>query len=297
MRYRGRVDDQFGFGIHRPAPTRRDLATALDELLAGHPVTTPRTESVGCRIGRIAKTKKSGDVTYSQQVARILRDRCVACHREGEIAPFSLANFAQAAGWAEMIDEVVQGGRMPPWHASPEYGSFSNEARLSAEEKQTIAAWVAGGAPEGDPHNLPEPTHYVKGLAHPRPRPGHRLAQDRQDPRRGHDALSELHGRPQAQEGRLGEGVSGASGQSVGGPPPGRFRDPAGEPLGGEDRFPGGLRAGMPPRNLARGDGPARPGRFPADVSGALHPARDRRRRIAARSAWSSPIPRRSARR
>jgi hypothetical protein len=50
-------------------------------------------------------------------VTRILRDRCVACHREGEIAPFSLATYRQAAGWASMIDEVVQGGRMPPWFA------------------------------------------------------------------------------------------------------------------------------------------------------------------------------------
>ena len=82
-------------------------------------------------------------------MARILRDRCVACHREGEIAPFSLATYSQAAGWSGMIDEVVQAGRMPPWHASPAFGSFANEARLSDDEKRTIAAWVAAGAPEG----------------------------------------------------------------------------------------------------------------------------------------------------
>jgi peroxiredoxin/mono/diheme cytochrome c family protein len=169
VRYRGRVDDQFGFGVHRPAPSRRDLAGALDDLLAGHPIATPRTAPVGCRLGRIAKAKGEGPITYSKEVARILRDRCVACHREGEIAPFSLAKYPQAAGWAEMIDEVVQSGRMPPWHASPEYGSFSNEARLSAEEKQTIAAWVAAGAPEGDPHDLPEPAHYVEGWRIPAP--------------------------------------------------------------------------------------------------------------------------------
>jgi peroxiredoxin len=169
VRYRGRVDDQYGFGVHRPAPTRRDLASAIDALLEGRPVATPRTEAVGCRIGRIAKAKGSGDITYSRQVARILRDRCVACHRDGEIAPFSLATYAQAAGWAGMIDEVVQGGRMPPWHASPEYGSFSNEARLSVEEKRTIAAWVAAGTPEGDPHDLPEPAHYVEGWRIPAP--------------------------------------------------------------------------------------------------------------------------------
>jgi peroxiredoxin len=169
VRYRGRVDDQFGFGVHRPAPSRRELVAALEDLLTGRPVATPRTDPLGCRIGRVPKGRGEGRVTYSQQVARILRDRCVACHRAGEIAPFSLASYKQAAGWASMIDEVVQAGRMPPWHASPEYGSFSNEARLSAEEKQTIAAWVAAGAPEGDPRDLPEPAHYVEGWRIPAP--------------------------------------------------------------------------------------------------------------------------------
>ena len=68
-----------------------------------------------------------------------------------------------------MIDEVVQAGRMPPWHASPEYGSFANAARLSDDEKRTIAAWVAAGAPEGDPRDVPEPAHYVEGWRIPAP--------------------------------------------------------------------------------------------------------------------------------
>ena len=133
------------------------------------PVATPRTEPAGCKIGRVAKAAGDVKVTYSKHVARILRDRCVACHREGEIAPFALNSFKQAAGWASMIDEVVQGGRMPPWHASPEFGKFSNNAQLTAEEKQTIAAWVAAGAPEGDARDLPEPAKYVEGWRIPAP--------------------------------------------------------------------------------------------------------------------------------
>jgi peroxiredoxin len=169
VRYRGRVDDQFGFGVHRPTPTRRDLAAALDDLLADRPVATPRTEAAGCKIGRVRPATGDASVNYSKHVARILRDRCVACHREGEIAPFSLTSYKQAAGWASMIDEVVQEGRMPPWHASPQYGKFSNDARLSTDEKQTIAAWVAAGAPEGDPRDLPEPAQYVAGWRIPAP--------------------------------------------------------------------------------------------------------------------------------
>ncbi len=169
VRYRGRVDDQFGLGIHRPAPTRRDLAAALDDLVAGRAVATSRTEPVGCKIGRVSKATGDIKITYAKHVARILRDRCVACHRAGEIGPFSLTTYKQAAGWASMMDEVVQGGRMPPWHASAEFGSFSNDARLTPEEKHTIAAWVAAGTPEGDPSDLPEPAKYVEGWRIPAP--------------------------------------------------------------------------------------------------------------------------------
>ena len=114
VRYRGRVDDQYGFGVHRPAPTRRDLAEALDAMLAGRPVATPKTEPVGCRIGRIAKSKGAGDITYSRQVARILRDRCVACHRDGEIAPFSLFNLRPG----RRLGRDDRRGRAVPSHAS-----------------------------------------------------------------------------------------------------------------------------------------------------------------------------------
>jgi peroxiredoxin len=169
VRYRGRVDDQFGLGVHRPSPSRRDVAVALVELLAGKPVTTPRTEAAGCLIGRVSKPKADSAVTYSREVARILRDRCVGCHRAGEIAPFALTSYAQAAGWASMIDEVVQAGRMPPWHASPEYGKFANDSRLSDQEKRTIAAWVGAGAPEGNPRDLPERAHYTEGWRIPAP--------------------------------------------------------------------------------------------------------------------------------
>ena len=68
-----------------------------------------------------------------------------------------------------MIDEVVQGGRMPPWHASPEFGKFSNNAALTAEEKQIIATWVASGTPEGDSRDLPEPAKYAPGWRIPAP--------------------------------------------------------------------------------------------------------------------------------
>lgn len=51
LAYRGRIDDRFvAFGQAKPAPSRRDLALALDEILAGLAVSEPRTEAIGCPI-------------------------------------------------------------------------------------------------------------------------------------------------------------------------------------------------------------------------------------------------------
>lgn len=168
-RYVGRIDDQYGVGVHKPKALRNDLTEALDELLAGKSVSQPTTELAGCLIGRVHRPKPSGDVTYSKQIARILQQRCVECHHEGQIAPFSLTSFDETVGWAEMIQEVVHERRMPPWLASPEHGDFKNNPSLSAEEISLIDRWVENGCPQGDPSELPAPIEYAKGWAISRP--------------------------------------------------------------------------------------------------------------------------------
>ncbi len=163
IRYQGRIDDKYTYGKERPAAEQNYLTDALDQLLAGKDVSTPHAEAVGCHIGRVLTPKSDSTVTYSNQIARILQKSCVECHRAGEIGPFALTNYEEVVGWAEMIDEVVQERRMPPWHADPAHGKFANDVRLSDEEIKQIHEWVAAGAPEGDPKQLPEPTKYVEG--------------------------------------------------------------------------------------------------------------------------------------
>jgi peroxiredoxin/mono/diheme cytochrome c family protein len=168
LRYRGRVDDQFGIGFVRPEPKRRDLAVALDELLSGKPVTQAETPTQGCLIGRVRQPKAESTVTYSKDIAALFNRRCLECHRSGEIAPFALTNYRSAAGWAETIAEVVREDRMPPWHADPKHGHFANDRRLSDDEKKLIFDWVAAGAPEGDPKDLPKPPTFTAGWELPR---------------------------------------------------------------------------------------------------------------------------------
>jgi peroxiredoxin len=167
IRYWGRIDDQYGFktgaGYVKPKLTHRDLAEAITEVLAGKEVSKPVVKADGCFIGRVAKQKPHGEVTYSNQVARVMQNHCVECHRPGEVAPFSMTSYDEVVGWAETIREVVQEGRMPPWFADPKHGHFINDARLSDEEKQQICTWVENGCPQGDVKDLPEPRKFVEG--------------------------------------------------------------------------------------------------------------------------------------
>jgi peroxiredoxin len=158
--YRGRIDDQYDTATHRAKPTRRDLAAALDELLADKPVSVPVTVSPGCFIARVAREPVGRDVTYCRDVAPLLQKRCVVCHRAGQIGPFALTSYRSAAGRAETIREVLEAGRMPPWHADPRYGHFANDARMPDDEKQVIYDWIAAACPEGDPADLPPPRSF-----------------------------------------------------------------------------------------------------------------------------------------
>ena len=161
--YHGAIDDQFTYGIQKSKSRNNYLIDALEELTSGKAVTTPETDSVGCIIGRLRSTNPKSEVTYSNQISRILQENCVSCHRDGEIAPFALDEYDEVAGWAGMIEEVVRERRMPPWHADPAIGHFSNDARLTDEEKQLIYDWVVAGAPEGDPADLPPTREYPDG--------------------------------------------------------------------------------------------------------------------------------------
>lgn len=150
LRYRGRIDDQYGIGTILEQPRRSDLRIAIDEVLAGEPVTTAVTEAVGCIIGR-RKTQHDDQVTYHQHVAPILQRHCVECHREGEIGPFALDEYDEVAGWADMIVETTHNGRMPPWHAGEKSTvSFRNERHMSEQELNLLARWADSGTAEGE---------------------------------------------------------------------------------------------------------------------------------------------------
>jgi len=168
VRYHGRIDNQFGIGYVKKTASETYLQAAVEELLAGKPVTRGETGVVGCFIGRVRPADASSKVTYSNQVARVLNKRCVACHRAGEIAPFAMTKYEEVSGWADAIAEVVRDRRMPPWMADPKYGHFANDRSMPEDEKQILYQWAAAGAPEGDSKELPEIPKFVDGWQLPK---------------------------------------------------------------------------------------------------------------------------------
>ena len=56
---------------------------------------------------------------------------CAACHRPGEVAPFSLLTYHDVKKRAKQIAEVTATRQMPPWKAVPGHGEFRGERRLA----------------------------------------------------------------------------------------------------------------------------------------------------------------------
>ncbi len=164
--YRGRVDDQYGIGYIRDNPTTKDLQNAIDAVLSSKEIENRVTDAPGCLIGRNrmpTDAHPTSAITYAEHVSHILQNRCVSCHRDGEIGPMDLSRYDDASAWADMILEVVQDRRMPPWHANPDHGTFANSRRMSQEEIETLASWVEGGTPRGDANLEPAPLPFVQG--------------------------------------------------------------------------------------------------------------------------------------
>ena len=131
------------------------VLTALTSLAAAF-FLSPSSSADG-----LAKSKAS--VTFNKDVAPILFKNCVECHRPGESAPMSLLSYKEARPWARSIREKVISRQMPPWHADPRVGQFSNDASLTRDQIDTITAWVDGGAQEGEPRDLPPAPKFVEG--------------------------------------------------------------------------------------------------------------------------------------
>ncbi|MGI9239154.1 MAG: redoxin domain-containing protein [Verrucomicrobiales bacterium] len=157
--YRGAIDDRMTFQAEKPKAEHHYLKDAIEQFIAGEEITSAKTEAPGCKV---SMPDALPQLTYTKDIAPILKNNCVSCHTKGGLGPFKMSSYKKVEGWADMIAEVILTKRMPPWHADPEIGTFSNDCSLSPEDAKKIITWVNHDCPRGegaDPLEGLEPDH------------------------------------------------------------------------------------------------------------------------------------------
>ena len=171
--YRGALDDQYGIDYNLDAPKHRYLDDAIAAFLKGEAPVIAATAAPGCELDLTEVPKLTASpVTYHRDVARILQQNCVTCHRDGGIAPFALDDIEAVKDRAKVIKRVVSEGTMPPWFAALDKGAdsspWANDCSISPRDKADLVAWIdSGDRPLGDasegPANLTFPAEWSIG--------------------------------------------------------------------------------------------------------------------------------------
>ena len=146
--YRGPLNDRLSYEKQRNVATQSHVQQQLESLLAGNEISFSSFKAKGCII-HYASSPDASEISYSKDIAPILKEHCVQCHRKGGIGPWNMNSHKKVLGFSYMIREVLLTKRMPPWHADPEIGHFSNDVSLSPEEKSLLLTWIEAGAKRG----------------------------------------------------------------------------------------------------------------------------------------------------
>jgi hypothetical protein len=152
--YHGPLDDRFAKASPNPKAKAKDayLVKALDAVLAGKTVEKARVESKAGKAVAFperARSAQHASISYTDDVAPIIQEKCVTCHQKGGIAPFAMDSYEVVKGFAPMIRESVRTDRMPPYFADPHIGTFQNDQSMSPEQTKTLIHWIEAGAPRG----------------------------------------------------------------------------------------------------------------------------------------------------
>lgn len=116
-------------------------------------------------LAAFALTATDDAPTFSHDVAPILYNHCIECHRPDGGAPLHFIEYDDAANRARLIAHVTATRYMPPWKAARGEVKFTNERGLNEDEIATLQAWFEAGAPIGDEEAIPEPPTFTTDWA------------------------------------------------------------------------------------------------------------------------------------
>lgn len=130
IRYRGAIDDQYGYDFSREEPRSTPLRDAIEAVLRGDTVAVKATPVAGCLItkaepatsklasldrvrpvradiaGWLDEHEPSPEVgvfTDRRDIAPIVQERCQGCHRPGQVGGFDLVTFDDAFRHSAML--------------------------------------------------------------------------------------------------------------------------------------------------------------------------------------------------
>ena len=145
--YRGPLNDRLGYERQKAEAEAHYVSDAIAAIKEGVAANIEAEAAKGCLINI---EEANHEVSYVDDVVPILESRCLSCHVPSGIGSWSMSSYEMVRGFAPMMREVLRTNRMPPWHADPHVGTWSNDRSISIEEKKTLVDWIETGTPRGE---------------------------------------------------------------------------------------------------------------------------------------------------
>lgn len=157
---RGDILYRGGVGLYKGDPMQQALAANLPgmsshlhyvvhSVLRNEPFIDNPSQSEGkpLVLDRI-EAVRAQTISYEEDVAPILIERCVGCHQEQGVAPWVMDGHRMVQGWSGMIRETLLTRRMPPGQIDYDYASrYEDVHHITDEEMQILMRWIETGAP------------------------------------------------------------------------------------------------------------------------------------------------------
>lgn len=156
---RGDILYRGGVGLYTGEPMQQALAANLPgmsshlhyvvhSVLRGEPFIDNPSPSQGAPLVLDKMDAvRSQAISYENDVAPILAERCVGCHQEQGVAPWVMDGHRMVQGWSGMIRETLLTRRMPPGQIDYDYASrYEDVHHISDEEMRILMRWIETGA-------------------------------------------------------------------------------------------------------------------------------------------------------
>lgn len=150
--YRGAIDSRVGSGhqLQQGVLGRNYLEEVLSALVVDARIIDDVPWVHGDQVVYSpVESSSGGKVSYVDDVVPVLERRCVSCHRDDGVAPWSMSSHQMVSGWGAMIRETLLTMRMPPGQIDNEFlDKFEDVHYITDAEKAILINWVDDGAPQ-----------------------------------------------------------------------------------------------------------------------------------------------------